>query len=368
MAIVKLASIDIPIETGLKRDKPQSCIVKNEAFWDFYDSKTLFYDIVHDPRKKRLRAYAPRLWGIETDVRMARFYIDGKEITPDKFRKGRHIDIIEFNSIKNAHTLKIVILGAAIEQEVNRCDTAFDGTNGIFTKSKNNRLDWIQDWASYHVKEHGATSVIIADNGSSAYSLDELDHVLQNISGLQQVRVINADKPFGPSETECSKSSLATSLQVALLNIGIDRFFGSNSVMLNVDIDELVVSKKNRSIFDETRRKIFGHITFEGHWTYSKKPSEVALHSDHFWVKKEDNTCPTKYALASHSPFRKFQLQVHNIAHVDRNFFKSRRDFYFLHCKQISTSWKYDRAKAGDADYIIDAALQEKMRQVFPDT
>lgn len=368
MAIVELAGMDIPVETGLKRDKPPACIIRHESFWDLYDSRTLFYDIVHDQPKNRLRVYAPRLWGIEKEVRAASFFIDGVKSTPKKFIIGRHIDIIQFDNVKQASILKIIISGAVIEQSVNKNDPDFDFTNGVFTKSKNNRLGWVHDWASYHVREHGATSVIVADNGSTDYSLHDLHETLLSIPGLKCVHVINANKRFGPSEAHCSKSSLATSLQVALLNIAIDRFFGKSSVMLNVDIDELVVSRKNQSIFDETRKKIFGHITFEGVWTYSKHASEIAKHSDHFWFKKNDIACPTKYSLASHSPFRRLQLQVHNIARVDRNVFKSRSNFYFLHCRQISTSWKYDRAKIDNADYILDPIVQEKMRQIFYDT
>lgn len=366
MSIVQLSSVKIPDETGLTRHKPDRCEILSPTFWDNYDSSTLFYDAVFDPIRKRLRVYAPRLWGLESAVRATKFHIDGRMGRVSRFIIGRHVDIIEFSNLSAAKVLKVQFEGVTWEQPINQSDPLMVGSNGVMTKSKNNKLKWITDWARYHVEEHGADAVVIADNGSTDYTLEQLDESLKAISGLKEVRVLNAAAIFGPTEEHCTKSSLATFLQVSLLNIALDRFFGVNAVMLNVDIDELVVSRKGQSVFDATRRSMLGHLTFEGKWIHSKLPISEAEHHDHFWAEQGSPVCPSKYTIASRSPFRRFQLQVHNIAHVDRNLFKSRNNFYFLHCKQISTSWKYDRNANSHQDLVFDPKINEHMKRVFP--
>jgi hypothetical protein len=367
MTIVQLSSVNIPEKTGLSRVKPARSEILDESFWGSYDSKTLFYDVVFDATRKRLRLYSPRLWGLEKDVRGSTFLVDGVVQSHHRFLRGKHLDIIEFNNIETANTLSVKMREATWSQSINHTDPLTVGASGVVTLSKNNKLAWIRDWALFYVNEHGADTVVVADNGSTDYTLEDIHAALDSIHGLDHVRVISAPFPFGPNSQHCSRWSEAMFLQAAILNISLDRFFGNDAVMLSVDIDELVMSRKGKSVFDATRKSMFGHITFEGRWVHSKSSGDQTTHRDHVWTKQVSDKCPTKYAISSRSPFRRFQLQVHNIAHVDRNVFKSRRDFYFLHCKQISTSWKYNRDASTTEGLCIDEDVRDHMRRVFSD-
>ena len=51
---------------------------------------------------------------------------------------------------------------------------AFAGRNCLMTLSRDNALDWIRDWAAFHVREHGADAVLFFDNGSTDYRPEEI--------------------------------------------------------------------------------------------------------------------------------------------------------------------------------------------------
>lgn len=366
MSIVELATVDIPVETGLRRQKPPRTEILNESFWSDFDHHTLFYEAIYDPLLQRVRIYAPRLWGLEKEIKSAEFKIDEKAIKINKIKIGKHYDLLDFHNIEKANFLSVSICGTQLELPINKTDTEILHANAIYTLSKDNDLLWIKDWADFYVRLHGADTVVIADNASTSYTREDLLESLKSVNGLKNVRVINVPLKFGPNNSQCLRTGDAKFLQKTLLRSSFDRFFTRDSVMLNVDIDELVISSKAQSVFDATRKTKLGHISIEGRWVHSREVDTPARYADHVWIKTNDTPCPNKYTLASWSPLRHLQMQVHSFVHLDRNIFKSRGNFSFLHCKQISTSWKYDRTKCDDTAYILDKNMVEKMRQFFP--
>ena len=64
------------------------------------------------------------------------------------------------------------------------------GLNVLFTKSKDNHLSWIYDWAKFHVKHHGVTGLLIYDNGSTSYSPEDVMDSVGSIDGLESVVVV----------------------------------------------------------------------------------------------------------------------------------------------------------------------------------
>jgi hypothetical protein len=232
----------------------------------------------------------------------------------------------------------------------------------MVTKSRNNELQWIQDWMGFHNRMHGIDGLVLVDNGSDAYGADELAAAMDEVPGYRRRVLIRTPLRFGPLEVHCTKSSLATFLQVSVLNIVRDRFLLTARTMLNVDVDELVVGRDGASITDATARGLVGFRTFRGCWRHARPGQGPVTHADHYLTDPSDPPCATKYCLRPGSFVGGRELRVHTVAHLDRNLFLDRR-FSFLHCRQVSTSWKYDRS-AADIGRLVevpeDRALLER--------
>ncbi|UXN74149.1 hypothetical protein N8D56_02365 [Devosia sp. A8/3-2] len=75
------------------------------------------------------------------------------------------------------------------------------GDRVIFTINKDNNLEWIADWARFYVKEHGATAVVVYDNGSTEYGLDDIRSTLAAVEGLKKFLVIPCPTDTAPWAT-----------------------------------------------------------------------------------------------------------------------------------------------------------------------
>ena len=53
--------------------------------------------------------------------------------------------------------------------------------------NKNNDLAWIREWATFHQRLHGTDTVILYDNGSTAYAVDDVIETLRSVPGLARV-------------------------------------------------------------------------------------------------------------------------------------------------------------------------------------
>jgi hypothetical protein len=73
----------------------------------------------------------------------------------------------------------------------------FAGRRVLFTLSKNNRLDWIVDWASFMASVHGCDAVLLYDNASSLYSCANIADALRAIPGIEAVTVVDWPYAYG---------------------------------------------------------------------------------------------------------------------------------------------------------------------------
>jgi hypothetical protein len=243
--------------------------------------------------------------------------------------------------------LTVEIGSHAFTVPINAIDQGLAGLNTIYTLSRDNDLNWLRDWARFHVEHHNLQAIILFDNGSTAYDLATIDKTLSAVSGIQQVRIINADLPFGPLNEDCENRTEAKFLQIAMLNLARDRFLPRCRAWLNLDVDELLISPKGENIFDATIKSLWGHLTFKGYWHYPDDNAATPIkHEDHRFIRHGDAPCPTKYSLKPTGLFGNFALQVHCLEKINRKFNSAGDRFWFAHCHGISTSWKYKRTAA----------------------
>lgn len=363
MTIHALSTITLSNNSHLRRDKPRRTIVKDDGFWERYDSKTLIYDAYHCPKRQTLRLLMPRSFNLAPLIKSAQFTLDGVPLRRYRWRKWRHHEAITFRGVLDATRLSVAIEGKMVQVKVNPVETGLADLNCLYTLSLNNDLDWIKDWALFHVVKHNLQAVVVFDNGSTAYDLAALDDALGSVPGLQAVRVIKADVPFGPLDQDCEYRTDAKFLQVAMLNLARDRFMTHSRAWLNLDVDELLVSPTGENVFDATVANRWGHFTFPGYWHYPN--TNGAQHADHRLIRKHDRTCPPKFSLQPAGVFGDYALQVHCLERINRKFNAAADRFWFVHCHGISKSWKYARSQPEGPFEEASSLVKDALDDVF---
>jgi hypothetical protein len=249
----------------------------------------------------------------------------------------------------------------------------FAGRRVIHTLSKNNDIRWIADWVRFYVAAHGADAVLIYDNASTAYSAVELQDALR--AAFPNVVVVVQGWPFayGPQgglagavdgrETAWDSDYCQTgSMQHARF-----RYLLRARSVLNVDIDEMVLSDRGRSIFAVTEGSPHGFVKFPGAWISSanlRNATPQDCHHGDFVLRDrlEVETCPPKWCVVPDMRGnRKRTWSVHNLFGAKANRIVS-DEFVYRHMKGISNNWKYDRWDAGAPDaqrFYQDDALHE---------
>ncbi len=124
----------------------------------------------------------------------------------------------------------------------------FAGKRVLLTLSKNNRLEWICDWIRFHQDHHGANAVLLYDNNSTLYSLDELASAIANLPGIEATKVIHWPYKYGP-QGHGGGFWDSDFCQSGALEDARWRYLQRARSVLNVDIDELVLPR-SQSVFE----------------------------------------------------------------------------------------------------------------------
>ncbi|HKT85353.1 MAG TPA: hypothetical protein VJQ77_04625 [Novosphingobium sp.] len=368
---VALSTCRIARGNGLVRQPPRPPELRNSAYAGQFDWDTLFYDVYRVGRHvvfqgppllnlrreveqsdwlaSRLSGFLPRAKLIERN-RSSEYWIrdDGETILLES-PLGRY----------------------DIRVQPNLSDR-FAGRRVLHTLSRNNDVAWIVDWVRFYVAVHGADAVLLYDNSSTDYSSDDLRAALGRAFPNLVIAVVDWPFRYGPQggmagavngmETPWDSDFCQTgSLQHARF-----RFLGKARSVLNVDVDELVLSDRGRSVFEAAEQARRGFVKFAGHWISATTPHGVApgcgRHGD-FWLRdaRETGTCPPKWCLVPcRTSAARHCWSVHNLFGARRNR-RISHEFSYRHMRGISKGWKEVRWDAGDYDparFSPDMALR----------
>ena len=158
----------------------------------------------------------------------------------------------------------------------NQCDL-FRGRKVLLTKSKDNDLCWIYDWVHFFARKHGSDAVLFYDNTSTKYDISEVHETILSIPGIEVAVVVRWPYQFGPVGSEAftaHKGFLGTQLsQFGILEHARHRFLSLAEAVVNADVDELVLTKDNSSVFELVRRSDTGYLEYPGYWIESATES-----------------------------------------------------------------------------------------------
>lgn len=359
-ASVTLTSCAIDPALGIQRETPRPQHLRNETYATRFDWDTVFYDVYRAGKHvvfqgppllnlfDHLAGAAPLRGAFGFPRFRARHFSDKKrgEIWLKSDADRFHIDcpLGQFDITVQPDMAHI-----------------FAGRRVITTLSKDNDLRWIGDWTRFYARLHGADGVLVYDNGSSAYGLDELQATLEEAVPGMAAMAVSWPFPYGPQgglagavngvETDWDSDFCQTgSLQHARF-----RFLRDARSVLNVDIDELVLSKSGASIFAATENSKHGFTKFAGCWIGTYAPGgttrETCRHADFTFRDLPDVfECPPKWCVApAKGDRRSYSWSVHNLFGARANRVIS-SDFTYRHMRAITNSWKEDRWAADGND------------------
>ena len=351
---------------SLFRDRVGLPEERSPSFDDRYDFDTLFYDAHHDAETGDIILLCPPLLNFRRLLEQTAWRVGDEPLEISSVEDISRGSVVRLAARGRTGTLTLShrLFEGAIN--VNPPSTErFRDRNVVHAISKDNQLEWIRDWLSFYVRAHDANAVILYDNGSTRYSHSDLARVVAEVPGLAVIAVVVVSLPFGSNGSSNSDYE-SLFLQRSMLELSRTRFLSSAGAVLNVDIDELFYSDSGRSVFEATRESHHGITRADAKWVYAPpaKGENPPAFTDHKFVSKSGRPkANRKWCVAPQGPLQGHQWRTH--------FVGSRMDpvdpeFVMWHFRQISSSWKYDRATESLPHLVEDAQLIAAMRSYFP--
>ncbi|MEL6597992.1 MAG: glycosyltransferase family 2 protein [Pseudomonadota bacterium] len=351
----------------LRRDRIGIPEERSPTYDERYDFSTLFYDVFYDERVAEIRLICPMLVNFEPLIRTATFTVDGlpaRIVGIDGLSRGHLVRLASPSSRPSTLAFSHPEFSGEVPVGRRHADL-FAGRNAVYAISKDNRLEWITDWLTYYVREHGLQAVVLYDNNSIAYSMEDLGAALTSVEGLEAAALVRAWFPFGPGGAGNTNFN-SKFLHMTMVELGRQRFLSDARAVLNVDIDEFVYSRSSRSVFDATADSPEGYLRFNGRWVWAKPPFEDGFprHVDHRFIRQDGKPkVPRKWAIVPDGPLRDRLWRTHRIKSLKD---PATDEFGFWHFRQISTNWDYNREDDWDAAQMVeDDTLTATLARAF---
>jgi len=323
------------------------------------DTHTLFYDVFAGENANTVVAVGPPLKRpMRRFIKQAEIALDGVPAIVTEVSQTRRSCTLEITSaVENPTQLVINHPTLSFRQCVGpslRNDYA--GKQTLFTLSQDNDLQWIHDWARFHVEVHCVNGLVFFDNASKSYGTDQIMDVLSDIAGLDVFDVVAMPFQYGPSGS--SREHLRHRfLQFGVFEIARRRFLGNAAAVLNMDVDELAYAPEGQTVFDQLTRQEQGFLTLEGEWRYPI-PDAPVCHATHvLHAETSDDIIYPKWCLDPQANVKGKSWRTHGIKGLPN---QQVDGFGFLHCRMISNNWSYDRS-GFSADALRSDTLAERV-------
>lgn len=371
----------VMLPDGMIRGTRPATATRPASFFDHYDGRTLFYDVFwHLDGRRVLMVGPPPIDLNQRYDKMACVALPSGQKLGWREHNSKRLRLCSIRPPVGTTHIEITYAGATQTVTIaNNASAFFQGSNVLFAISKNNRLEWIADWARFHAVNQGTNAVIVFDNGSTDYGLTEIEAALASVPRIERIAVLPASFPFGRKDEWVQKDQFWSQfLQPAMFLVMFRRFAQAAHGILNCDIDELAVPSPHGNVYDTAARSRSGTVYYQGAWVAAvadEGRTAPYRHSDFRRLEADPGrgmSSTHKWAMA---PRRRWleRLDVHPYPHFLQNRPMGTRhkptDVFIAHFRGISTSWKYDRQvqDAVGADLPVEPALAQALDLAFPD-
>lgn len=342
-------------------------------FEDRYDAETVFFDVFWDSDYRGVVIVAAPMLGLSEDLPFTLRALPSG--TPCDFAAERRPYNVRITLTPPAGTVALEALwgGQRIVLPIQpNGNAAFAGRNVIYTLQRDNDLVWIRDWAHFYAREHGADVAVVYDNGSTRYSRAEVANTLAGVAGLEAVMVLDWPFPYGAFDCreELSFNVFdAAYCQVAAFEHVRRRFCADARGLANVDLDELIVRRGQRTMFDAAAEAQSGYLRIFGYWNENARAPEDAArpqrrHRDFPYVSKPAaRPCESKWVVVPQRLDHFATLHIHDVYNARTT---ESADFCLYHFRGINTMWDRERLTFGTraAEFVADESVHQKVPEL----
>jgi hypothetical protein len=349
--------------TTIRRIPTRPTAFRDANFDREFDDSTLFFDAFHVRDRACVVLLGPPFFNLAPAMAAMKIsaWPSGESCSFECKRRDRNVQIWVAAPTDTARLHIRCPLGAFDVVVGEDFGQDFEGLRTIFTMSRNNQLEWILDWARYNRDIHGAQAILLYDNNSDAYTGKDVLEALSNLGGFERIRVVSWPFKFGPQGLDRTRFWDSDFCQFGAWEHMRWRFTRRARSVMNSDIDELVVTRSGKSVFELAETSRTGILRYHGRWVIGVEgaaprpaPDRLRRHRDYTHVLKETltrsrlllsrdaNRCVPKWTLTPNKCPDWAQWAVHKVKLWWPSYF-STREASFRHFREISDSWKYDR-------------------------
>jgi hypothetical protein len=342
---------DLPASGPLRQ--PRFALLRRpQSFYDAFEQRALFYDCFWHHDGQRVLLVGPPPGSLDYNAMV--FTVAGTRLVSRTYVSASVCITELVNVPSSAREIAVSFAGSgfALPIQPSHC-VELAGSRVLFTMSRNNELSWVREWALWHTRHHGADTVVLVDNGSTNYSVDDLRVTLSAVPGIRNVAVHSWPQTFGPPDPAVFNfREWSRFLQLCSMSMVLRRYGMRAHGLLNCDIDELAITHSGRPIYDVAKESAGGLIVFRGTWVEAQPEPGAPPHPPHSAYRhiladpKRARSAQRKWALDPTRPWVE-RLSVHPYWHWvegrDRKAKSMPDDASYFHFRGINTNWKDPR-------------------------
>lgn len=352
--LFSISSVFLPKVGSLRRLPRRPGRKRPASFHEAFEDRALFYDCFKSGHDEIVLVGPPPL-NLETGLQTGHFRAEpaGEALNASWFSSRSTMTTVLCGVPTGTDSIMLAMDGftETIVVQPSQSEVLKD-RRVMFTMNKDNDLEWIQLWARWHCERHGVDAIVIFDNGSTRYGLDDIAESLKQIEGLQVIGLVDWPFRYGPVDRAVFFHPYWPNfLQVASFTLMLRRFGRESAGILNCDIDELVGTSGERSVFDTLRESPEGYVKLKGTWMEavgaSSQDNQPANHLDYQFRRKNPlfAKCANKWAL---DPRRAWALDytvfpmMHRIYGMSRAQKSATPSHSFWHFRELIRTGKKD--------------------------
>lgn len=358
----------LPEDTPFWRRPPRPTEKQDIRYLHQFDYSTIWYDIFYSAINKFIVAVGPPLRNLKYYYDRSEFSISHENassimLSPEidhLNRCNRH-----YFRVENGMGRIINITGPLGEYKIpigeNLCHL-FKGKNVLFTRQKNNNLEWIVDWVNIYKRIHDIDALLLFDNDSDSYSSQELLQCISTYVDLDVCCVVHFPFLYGPLGGTVNERLVnihsntmpwdSDYLSYGALEVAHQRFLATAKSVVFCDIDELIIGHDNVNIPSILQGNNSAYLVDEHPSTLVLATNEENKKLSNLFNRKSIFFNPlflvipntgriTKWVHSENAIDIRDQYLVHYIVHNGVSLSDKCDKLSMRHIRQANTGWKF---------------------------
>lgn len=351
---VSLSPVAIDPRVNRARSPVLPAAARGPDFESRFDPLTLFYDCFWEASEESILVIGPHIPGhLDPDQDIQFFCLGSGERLDAEFLPARlhfHGDMYRIAPHSKTSGLRVACGNqhalVAIQPNLS---SLLAGRRVLTNRCFNDPLEWLVDWAYFHAREFGFDAIVHYDNGSTAYTIEDVRRALIQVPGIEVAIVLSWPFPMEPAHAAIPQTAhLFWQRQVkdrwadsSRLEHQRRRFLAHAELVLVADVDELLMRRRSTGDIAE----LFADPSV----AWVKLDSELVVntldpqprlmrHRDLHWIWKNQSFKTPKYLVRPDRCPEESRWWLHSVAGAHGGDIPA-SDFTIAHFFALSTGW-----------------------------